>query len=209
VKNGTLKMLVSKFGEAGLSPSSIRTYCRVMTMVVGSLKDANPICPRKWNYEFADAPEIGEQRRPSFTGEELTTLIAELEGQEQMAVILFAASGLRAGELFGLEVKHFVGKVVKVQQSVWSGEIQKSKTKSAFRFVDLHSSVSTQLRIFIGDRKEGFIFAARNGSSRHQSNFVRCFLHPALKKMGIEKQGFHEFRRFRITHLETNRCPKP
>ena len=110
-------MLVSKFGEAGLSPSSIRTYCRVMTMVVGSLKDddANPICPRKWNCEFADAPEIGEQRRPSFTGEELTTLIAELEGQEQMAVILFAASGLRPGELFGLEVKHFVGKVVKVQ----------------------------------------------------------------------------------------------
>jgi hypothetical protein len=30
-----------------------------------------------------------------------------------------------------------------------------------------------------------------------------------LKKLGIEKQGFHEFRRFRITHLETNRCPKP
>jgi hypothetical protein len=50
-KNGTLKTLVSKFDEAGLSPSSIRTYCRVMTMVVGSLKDddANPIYPRKWN----------------------------------------------------------------------------------------------------------------------------------------------------------------
>jgi Phage integrase, N-terminal SAM-like domain len=111
VKNGILKMLVSKFDEAGLSPSSIRTYCRAMTMVVGSLKDddANPIYPRKWNYEFADAPEIGEQRRPSFTGEELTRLIAEVKGHEQMALILFAASGLRAGELFGLEVKHFLG----------------------------------------------------------------------------------------------------
>jgi integrase len=109
VKNGTLKMLVSKFDEAGLSPSSIRTYCRVMTMVVGSLKDddANPIYPRRWNYEFADAPEIGEQRRPSFTGEELTKLIAEVEGPVRMCLILFAASGLRAGELFGLEVKHF------------------------------------------------------------------------------------------------------
>jgi integrase len=210
VKNGTLKMLVSKFGEAGLSPSSIRTYCRAMTMVVGSLKDddANPIHPRKWNYEFADAPEIGEQRRPSFTGEELTKLIAELEGQERMAVILFAASGLRAGELFGLEVKHFLGKSVRVQQSVWSGDIQKPKTKSAFRFAELHSSVSTLLRNFIGDRMEGFIFAARNGSSRHQSNFVRRFLHPALQKLEIEKQGFHGFRRFRVTHLESNNVPQ-
>ena len=38
VKNGTLKMLVSKFDEAGLSPSSIRTYCLVMTMVVGVIE---------------------------------------------------------------------------------------------------------------------------------------------------------------------------
>lgn len=56
------------------------------------------------------------------------------------------------------------------------------------------------LRNFIGDRKEGFIFAARNGSSLRQSNFVRRFLHPALKKLGIEKQGFHGFRRFRVTY---------
>ena len=210
VKNGTLKMLVSKFDEAGLSPSSIRTYCRVMTMVVGSLKDddANPIYPRKWNYEFADAPEIGEQRRPSFTGEELTKLIAEVEGHEQIALILFAASGLRAGELFGLEVKHFLGKSVRVQQSVWGGNIQTPKTKSAFRFVELHSSVSTLLRNFIGDRKEGFIFAVRNGSSLRQSNFIRRSLHPALKKLGIEKQGFHGFRRFRVTHLESNNVPQ-
>jgi integrase len=203
-------MLVSKFDEAGLSPSSIRTYCRAMTMVVGSLKDddANPIYPRKWNYEFADAPEIGEQRRPSFTGEELTKLIAEVKRHEQMALILFAASGLRAGELFGLEVKHFLGKSVRVQQSVWSGDIQKPKTKSSFRFVELHSSVATMLRNFIGNRTEGFVFAARDGSSLRQSNFVRRFLHPALKKLGIEKQGFHGFRRFRVTCLESNNVPQ-
>jgi integrase len=112
------------------------------------------------------------------------------------------------GELFGLEVKHFLGKSVRVQQSVWSGDIQKPKTKSAFRFVELHFSVSTLLRNFIGDRKEGFVFAARNGSSLCQSNFVRRFLHPALKKLGIEKQGFHGFRRFRVTHLESSNVPQ-
>ena len=170
--------------------------------------NANPIYPRRWNYEFADAPEIGEQRRPSFTGEELTKLIVEVEGPVRMCLILFAASGLRAGELFGLEVRHFLGKSVRVQQSVWSGDIQKPKTKSAFRLVELHSSVAAMLRNYIGDRKEGFVFAARNGSSLRQSNFVRRFLHPALKKLGIEKQGFHGFRRFRVTHLESNNVPQ-
>lgn len=210
VKNGTLKMLVSKFDEAGLSASSIRTYCQVMTMVVGSLKDddANPIYPRKWDYEFADAPEITDQRRPSFTGDELTKLIAQVEAREQVVFILFAASGLRAGELLGLEVKHFLGNAVKVQQSVWSGDVQTPKTKSAYRFVELHSSVADMLRNFIGDRKEGFIFAARNGSSLRQSNFVRRILHPVLKELGIEKQGLHGFRRYRVTHLESNSVPQ-
>lgn len=64
------------------------------------------------------------------------------------------------------------------------------------------------LRNFIDDRREGFVFAARNGSSLRQSNFVRRFLHPALKKLGIEKQGFHGFRRFRVTHLESNNVPQ-
>jgi integrase len=153
-----------------------------MTMVVGSLKDddANQIYLRKWHYAFADAPEIGEQRRPSFTGDELTKLIAKVERREQMVFILFVASGLRAGELFGLGVKHLLGNAVRVRQSVWSGDLQTPKTKSAYRFVELHSSVAAMLRNFIGDRKEGFIFAARNGSSLHQSNFLHRVLHPGL-----------------------------
>jgi hypothetical protein len=33
----------------------------------------------------------------------------------------FAASGLRAGELFGLEVRHFTGNTMTVEQSVLEG----------------------------------------------------------------------------------------
>ena len=28
-----------------------------------------------------------------------------------------------------------------------------------------------------------------------------------MEKLGIEKQGFHGFRRFRVTHLESNNVP--
>jgi integrase len=59
-----------------------------------------------------------------FTGENITKIIAEAEGQERAVLILFASSGIRAGELFGLEVKHFSGNSLTIEQSVWEGRIQ-------------------------------------------------------------------------------------
>jgi hypothetical protein len=73
--------------------------------------------------------------------------------------------------------------------------------------VDLHPTVAAMLRDFIGDRKEGFIFRTRTGSPFLQSNILRSFLHPILKELGIQQQGFHSFQRFRVTHLESNCVP--
>jgi integrase len=63
------------------------------------------------------------------------------------------------------------------------------------------------LRMFIGGRSDGFIFRNAEQKSIHQSNFLRHYLHPILKKLGIEKQDFHGFRRFRVTHLESSAVP--
>jgi integrase len=142
-----------------------------------------------------------------FTGEEITKIIAEAEKQDRVIYVLFAASGLRAGELFGLEVKHVNGDTITVVQSVWEGRVQAPKTVNAFRQVDLHPSVAAVLPDFIGDRKQGFIFRTRTGTPFLQSNFLRSSLYPILEELGIEKQGFHGFRRFRVTHLESSSVP--
>jgi hypothetical protein len=63
------------------------------------------------------------------------------------------------------------------------------------------------LRDFIGDRRDGFIFRTRTGTPFLQSNFLRSSLYPILEELGIEKQGFHSFRRFRVTHLESSYVP--
>jgi hypothetical protein len=110
-------------------------------------------------------------------------------------------------ELFGLEVKHFSTNTITVAQSVWEGRVQTPKTASAFRQVDLHPTIADMLRDFVGDRKEGFLFRTRTGTPSLQSNFLRSSLYPILKELGIEKQGFHGFRRFRVTRLETSCVP--
>ena len=46
----------------------------------------------------------------------------------RMLFILAAATGLRAGELLGLEVRHFEGSSFKVEQSVWRSDAQAPKT---------------------------------------------------------------------------------
>lgn len=209
VNNATLKMLGEKLSDAGLSPTTIRDVSKVMRWVKASAVDENgeQLYPTKWNYEFADIPEVENQHTPMFTGEEITKIIAKAEKQERVIYVLFAASGLRAGELFGLEVKHFNGVTITVAQSVWEGRVQTPKTENAFRQVDLHPSVAAMLRDFIGDRKQGFIFQTRTGTPFLQSNFLRSSLYPILKELGIEKQGFHGFRRFRVTHLESSYVP--
>jgi integrase len=209
INNGTLKMLGEKLSEAGLSPTTIRDVARVMRWVKASAVNENgeELYPTKWNYEFADIPVIEHQHTPMFTGEEVTKIITRAEGQVRMMFVLFAASGLRAGELFGLEVKHFNGNAITVEQSVWEGRVQTPKTKSAFRQVDLHPTVAAMLRDFIGDRKDGFIFRTRTGTPFLQSNVLRSLLYPILEELGIEKQGFHSFRRFRVTHLESSYVP--
>lgn len=209
VKNGVLKSIVEKLGTAGLSPKSVRNIVQVVTMVKSSAvdEDGNEIYPYKWNFEFAQVPTVENQRTPTFTGEEITKLVAKADGPRRIALTLLAASGLRAGELFGLEVKHFAGNTLSVEQSVWEGRKQAPKTKNARREIDLHPSVATLLRGFIGHRKDGFIFRSEEGTPIHQSNFLRRYLHPLLEQLGIEKQGFHGFRRFRVTHLESSTVP--
>jgi integrase len=209
INNGTLKMLGEKLSDAGLSSTTIRDIAKVMRWIKASAVDDNgdQIYPMKWNYEFADIPVVENQHTPMFTGEEITKIIAKAEKQERVIFALLPASGLRAGEVFGLEVKHFNGDTITVAQSVWEGRVQTPKTANAFRQVDLHPTVAAMLRGFIGDRKQGFLFQTRTGTPFLQSNFLRSSLYPILKELGIEKQGFHGFRRFRVTHLESSYVP--
>jgi len=207
--NSALREVVKRLDKAGLRPKSIRNIVQVLPMVVASAVDGNgeELYPRRWNYEFADVPIIERQRTPMFTGEEITRLVVKAEKQERLIYVLFAASGLRAGELFGLEVKHLNGNTITIAQSLWEGRVQTPKTVNAFRHVDLHPAVAVMLRDFVGERKQGYLFRTRTGTPFLQSNFLRSSLHPILEELGIEKQGFHGFRRFRVTHLESSCVP--
>lgn len=212
INNRILKELVSKMTDAGLSPQTIHTYVKTVKMVVASAvnEDGEELYPRKWNNEFIDLPEIKDQRTPSFTGEDLTQIVASAKGQFRLLYALLGGTGLRIGEAAGLEIQDVSPDafIIRIRQSVWNGQKQAPKTHSALREVDLHPSLTAMLKAFIGERKAGLLFQTKNGRPLLQSNIIRRSLHPILKKTGRAKSGFHSFRRYRVTHLRKNRVPE-
>lgn len=211
VGNRTMRSVVERLAKKKLAPKTIQNICLVVKLVQASAidDDGNQLFPMKWNSRFIDAPIVDptKQRKPTFTGEQVETIVKAATGRLQIAAILFAATGLRAGELLGLEVRHFDGASVKVEQALWRAKVGTPKTNNAFRTVDLYPDVAALLKQFIGNRTTGFILQSRNRKPMSQVNLLRRELHPMLETLGISMRGFHSFRRFRNTFLRQSHCP--
>jgi len=206
-----MKRLVEVLVQKKLSPQTIKNILGVVKLVKSSATDenGNELYPTKWNNEFMDVPVVVEtkQRKPSCAASQVSEIVNATGGRIQMIVILLAPTGLRTGELFGLEVRTLLEDTLVVEQEVWEGRVQAPKTPNAVRVVDLHPDVASLLRQFIGSRETGFIFQTTTGRPLSRTNLLRRELHPVLNALGISKRGFHAFRRFRNTYLRRSACP--
>ena len=209
----SLKMgeLVNRLTRKKLKPTTIQNILLVAKLVKRSARGADQkrLFTETWDAELIDAPTVNEheQRRPRFTAEQVSDIVKTATGRIQMICILAASSGLRIGELLGLEVRHFSGASVKIEQSIWNARPYPPKTPAARRTVDLHPDVAKLLREYVGTRTSGYIFRARTGKPLRTTNILRREFHPVLEQLKIPLCGFHSFRRFRVTHLGQSRCP--
>jgi len=216
VGNLALKGLVERMVKGGLSPKTVNTYSQVVKSVVASAvnEEGEQIFPRKWNHEFVDMPVVdkSKQNTPHFTSEVITGILASSKGYKQMFCALLGGTGLRAGEALGLEVDKHISddfRTLYVRQKVRRGKLEDFlKTEGGRRDVDICPALAEMLKKYVGKRTSGYLFNNKNGNSFSQTNLLRRGLHPALKKLGQPKAGFHAFRRFRTTWLRKNRTPE-
>jgi len=207
VGNPAAKGLVAQMAAENRAPKTINNVIQVVKMVVASAinDEGEQIYPRKWNHEFMDLPEVYEQHTPTFSAEVVQELVLSARGQYQMLYALLAGTGMRIGEVSGLEIgKHISpdASTIKVQQSVWSGVIQTPKTQNAVREIDLPYNLARMLEEFIGERKSGFLFRARTGKPLCQTNVLKRSLYPILETMNHPKAGFHAFGDFVLHGFE-------
>ena len=137
------------------------------------------------------------------TAGQVEKLVSESKGDEQALYVIAAATGMRIGEILGLEARHIVnnGCTLVVEQSVNRfGRLSGLKTRAAKRNVDVSKAVGDYLLSFI-EGKNGLLFKTKKGTPYRAGNLRRRWLDERL-----DDYGFHSFRRFRITHLEAVRA---
>jgi integrase len=213
VGNLAAKGLVAQMVAEKRAPKTIKNVIQVVKMVVASAinDEGDQVYPRKWNHEFIDLPEVTDQHTPTFSAEDVQRIVSSANGQYQMPYALLAGTGMRIGEVSGLEIDKHISQdasTIKIQQSVWSGSVQAPKTRNALREIDVPSDLAHMLREFIGERHSGFLFKSRTGEPLCQTNVLKRSLHSILESMEREKAGFHAFRRFRASWLRKNRAPE-
>ena len=135
----------------------------------------------------------------TYTAEEVSKIIAAAEGQDQMLYALLAGTGMRIREALALEVQDICGTRITVRSP---------KTANDPRQVEVHCLLASLLKEHIGDRQSGFVFQNASGTPLWRSYGLTCGLHRILATMGLERRGFYEFRRFRLTHLVQNGAPQ-
>jgi hypothetical protein len=93
-----------------------------------------------------------------------------------MLFALLGATGMRIGQALGIEInRHISGdfSTLYVRQKVWHGSVQPFlKAESGDRDIDLHSSIATMLKSFVGNRTAGFLFCSKNSRPLLLTNVI-------------------------------------
>jgi integrase len=236
MSNGIAKNFVAELNKLGLAPSTINQIFNVVKAVAASYIDQNgdELVPIKWNHDFIDLPIVNRQEvdAPIVTPEQINTSLVDAPKQVRSLLVLLAASGLRIGEALALqghrtmtlgytipglgqtpEKVHLKGcfgfsywepdqAIVYVKSTLVRGKIESQpKTEAGNREIDLHPDVNQYL-IDAKLPETGFLFQNSLGSH------VRIeTAYDQLEDVGIT-EGFHAFRRFRATHLESRNIPR-
>lgn len=126
---------------------------------------------------------------------QVQAVIAARHPRYRALVIVAAGTGLRAGELFGLQVRHvdLLRRVVRVEQQLHelSGRIVVGppKTPRSRRSVPLAATVRTELaehiRMYPPSGPEAYLFTAPNGGPIRRTNFMRSYWNPAARAADI------------------------
>lgn len=177
----------------GLAPSTARTVFNTVNAVFrAAVKDRliarNPC-------EDIDLPAIPRKKVVPLTVEQVQALAAAMPERYRALVVVGAGTGLRPGELFGMQVRHvnFLKRMLQVEQQVQqlSGHavrVCELKTPASYRTVPLPQVVAEalaeHLRAFPAEQ-DGFVFTAPEGGPVVYTSFMDGSWRKAVKAAGL------------------------
>lgn len=156
---------------------------------------------------MAKPPKVAKSKVTVFSREELQRLFDSAKGTKYHALFVTAATtGMRQGELFGLQWKHIdlVNAAIMVEQSLTECdgkvEINGPKTFGSRRRIDLPAACCQLLKDLWANlspqerSRSSLVFTSPLGSPFRKSNFQRNVWKKALLKADIPYRKFHSLR---------------
>jgi integrase len=210
IANKAVKSVIEKLGEKELSPATINLNLNIIKQIMASATndEGDELFPRKWNSEHIDAPMIEDQKQPTVTSEAVQDAISKAEPIDKALYVVLASTGLRIAEALALMSGKDEGignawipeesKLIircQHQSGTWDANaVGPTKTKAGNREVDLAPELNEFLK---ANFSQGYAPMFPESEATYR---VR------LEKNGIQG-GFHCFRRFRATHLDSEGVP--
>jgi integrase len=186
----------------GMAGSTIRTMFNTVRAVFRSaVKDrviASSPC------DGIDLPDVPRRKVVPLTVEQVRALAAAIPDRYRALVVTAAGTGLRPGELFGLQVRHvdFFKRQLRVEQQVQQTakggtRVCLPKTKESARVVPLpavvvHALVA-HLKAFPAE-PDDFVFQDPKGGAIVATRFMDSAWRPARKAVGLSSTGLHALR---------------
>jgi integrase len=140
----------------------------------------------------------------AYSLEEELRMIEVLPEPAATVVALASFSGLRKGELRGLDWENYDSEQISVTQSIWHGQAEEPKTPASMAPVPVIPKLGERLnslRKLQGNPQHGPMFPNSVGKPMCLDKLVRNVIRPTLDKAGIKWHGWHAFRRGLATNL--------
>jgi integrase len=216
-KNIIIRLFNPRFGEKLLSEiktSELVEFFSKRRKEVGAPKTAiNEIAlmktmfleAKKWGYLTVnpavelERPKDRDREIEILTPVELNRLIANTEDHYRAAFRTAIMTGVRAGELWGLEWTDFqpTTKQLFVRRTVWNGQFQTPKTKNAKRAIDLPDELVHELKVWelrCLPNPHNLMFPSPEGNITQHDNIMKRVFIPALEKGNLRQVTFHSLR---------------
>jgi len=198
---GMIQANISKLSKE-MSPRATRNYWGTFRLILTRAQREGLI----QSVPVPVLPKGGTRPQTIFGKDTLIQL-----SRREVLWFMFAETGLRVGEVLGLQVGDFdfTNRTLTVNRSVFDGQPQEPKTSNGYRTI----SLSTRLVEKISNRNDrsnaengDYLFRNREHRPWRQPQLLKK-LHRDLAELGCPVSGFHAFRRGNATLLAEMGCP--
>ena len=205
------------FNLRDIQPQTVQTFVTACTSAPKTVRNATMTLHSMWNtatawgyvthdpFKGVRLPLLKKQEQPYFTMHQMRRIIRRAQEPYQTMYWLASETGMRSGELAGLQWSDVKKEHIEVRRSVWRSKAQSPKTTNAVRTFAI--SAELQARLESKRRPEGYVFATRNGTPWNMNDVQKRHLIPLLKKLAMKRAGFHSFRHGNETMMDGLQTP--